>query len=79
MTATELYNAALANFGADGARYDAARHTLANGGVVICYIGSVAGRSIVARHRRCTWHYIAPGQEFSRHIRHERAAELLGA
>jgi hypothetical protein len=77
-TTNDMYTQAVANIPQDKGHYcGRARHTLASGGELICSVERVAGRSMVRSHMRTTYHYVMPGERYSKQISRKRAAELL--
>lgn len=81
MNTTDLYKAAIANREQTGEHYGAARVTLSNGGVLICSIKPRQGNSRGARrsggYSATTWHYVAPGEKYSKAVSAPAAKDLL--
>jgi hypothetical protein len=76
-TTNDMYTQALADRQESGKYHGYARHMFANGGELICAVDRVAGRSITRLHMRTTYHYVMPGEKYSKQISRKRAAELL--
>lgn len=77
MNTNDLYLAAVSSVGNHERAWGAARHTLANGDVIICNVDAVAGASQVKRHFRTTWGRVPAGAQFSKTISRVKAVELL--
>jgi hypothetical protein len=81
MTTNDLYQIALADLSDKTnqfcGRLGVARHTLAGGGLIVCSVSGVAGRSIVARHLRTEFGYRPNGAKYAKKISREQAAALL--
>lgn len=74
MTTTMLYQAAVANI---KTYWGVASHNIPRGDEIICHVTTVAGRSIVKKHYRTTWHLRQVDHEYSKQISRAKAAELL--
>lgn len=74
---SNLYQRALHDLQNSGRSYGGASLQLSDGGLLICAINKVAGRSITRGHHRTTWHLRPKGELYSIQISRTRATELL--